>query len=62
MADTNGVFSVEMLGSSRGNAAALSGWAVVLHEASFPRRIIGVYLTSAQAETAAERLRLEART
>ena len=50
-------FSVELITAPKSDPSALSGWAVVCHEAGFPRRIISLYLTSAQAEAAAERLR-----
>lgn len=56
---TNG-FSVERFGSPESGAAALNGWAVVHREAGEQRRIVGVYLTDAQAESAAERLGREA--
>lgn len=51
------VFSVEAISSARHGETALNGWAVVRREGALPREVIAMYLTSEQAEAAAERLR-----
>jgi hypothetical protein len=60
MADMEGGFSVELVGSPNAGASALHGWAVIHHGTSVQRRVVSVYLTIEQAEIAAERLRKEA--